>query len=76
MAEDYEVGYGKPPQHTRFKKGRSGHPEGRPRGSTNVTIRAERAAGGQDNDQGQRRRSEGANGEGHLSRSHPEGARR
>ena len=37
MAEDYEVGYGKPPQHSRFKKGRSGHPEGRPRGSTNVT---------------------------------------
>jgi hypothetical protein len=37
MAEEYEVGYGKPPQHTHFKKGRSGHPAGRPRGSTNVT---------------------------------------
>ena len=41
MAEDYEVGYGKPPQHTRFKKGRSGHPEGRPRGSTNITSELE-----------------------------------
>ena len=37
MADSYEVGYGKPPQHTRFKKGESGHPAGRPRGSTNVT---------------------------------------
>ena len=37
MAEHYDVGYGKPPQHTRFKKGCSGHPAGRPRGSTNVT---------------------------------------
>ena len=36
MAEEYEVGYGKPPRHTRFKKGYSGHPEGRPKGATNV----------------------------------------
>jgi hypothetical protein len=28
---DYEVGYGKPPKHTRFKKGRSGNPKGRKR---------------------------------------------
>lgn len=27
----YAVGYGKPPQHTRFRKGRSGNPGGRPR---------------------------------------------
>ena len=27
------VGYGKPPRHTRFTKGRSGNPRGRPRGS-------------------------------------------
>lgn len=27
----YEVGYGKPPEHTRFKKGQSGNPKGRPR---------------------------------------------
>ena len=25
-----EIGYGKPPQHTRFKKGTSGNPKGRP----------------------------------------------
>jgi hypothetical protein len=28
----YDVGYGKPPAHTRFKKGVSGNPAGRPRG--------------------------------------------
>jgi Family of unknown function (DUF5681) len=27
----YEVGYGKPPRHTQFKKGQSGNPSGRPR---------------------------------------------
>src|SRR5580704_17673578 len=30
---EYEVGYGKPPKHSRFPKGRSGNPKGRPRGS-------------------------------------------
>ena len=30
---DYEVGYGKPPRHTRFAKGQSGNPRGRPRGA-------------------------------------------
>lgn len=35
MPDDYEVGYGKPPVHTRFKKGQSGNPSGarRPRQS-------------------------------------------
>jgi Family of unknown function (DUF5681) len=28
--KDYAVGYGKPPVHTRFRKGQSGNPTGRP----------------------------------------------
>jgi hypothetical protein len=35
---DYEVGYGKPPRHTRFKPGRSGNPRGRPSGSKNLST--------------------------------------
>jgi hypothetical protein len=33
---DYEVGYGKPPRHTRFRKGQSGNPRGRPPGAKNL----------------------------------------
>ncbi len=33
--EDYTIGYGKPPKETQFKKGESGNPEGRPKGSRN-----------------------------------------
>jgi hypothetical protein len=32
---DYEVGYGKPPKHSRFKPGQSGNSKGRPKGVRN-----------------------------------------
>jgi hypothetical protein len=33
-----KVGYGKPPRGTQFKRGKSGNPKGRPRGSRNLAI--------------------------------------
>ena len=39
---DYKVGRGRPPRQTRFKKGQSGNPKGRPRGSGNVYTLAHR----------------------------------
>jgi hypothetical protein len=37
---EYTVGYGRPPQHTRFQKGQSGNPRGRPRQPPPPTERA------------------------------------
>jgi hypothetical protein len=40
-SQDYEVGYKRPPQHSRFPKGRSGNPRGRPKGAKSVTSLTE-----------------------------------
>jgi len=34
----YSVGYGRPPLHSRFRKGRSDNPRGRPRGRTPARV--------------------------------------
>ena len=34
--KDYEIGYGRPPKHTRFKPGQSGNPCGRAKGTRNL----------------------------------------
>jgi len=39
----YPVGYGKPPEHSKFRPGQSGNPKGRPRGSLNLATALNRA---------------------------------
>ena len=41
MSDDYEVGFGKTPKHTRWKAGQSGNPKGRPKGSKNLKTELE-----------------------------------
>lgn len=40
--KEYEVGYGKPPKTTQFKKGCSGNPKGRPKGAKGVNASLKR----------------------------------
>jgi Family of unknown function (DUF5681) len=39
-ANNYSVGYGRPPKHSQFKPGQSGNPKGRPK-KASTTLRAE-----------------------------------
>ena len=34
--DKYQIGYGKPPEHSRFKEGESGNSKGRPKGAKNT----------------------------------------
>lgn len=36
QSDEYQVGYGKPPKHSQFQKGRSGNPSGRAKGARNL----------------------------------------
>ena len=36
MTKEKKIGYGQPPKETRFKKGKSGNPKGKPRGTKSM----------------------------------------
>lgn len=36
MRANYKIGYGRPPRHARFRKGKSGNPKGRPKRAKNL----------------------------------------
>lgn len=38
-AKNYDIGYGKPPKHSQFPKGKSGHPSGRPKAPVGISIK-------------------------------------
>ena len=42
QSEDYEVGYRRPPKHTRLKPGQSGNPQGRPKKTNDPDVLVER----------------------------------
>jgi len=44
--KDYEVGFGKPPESKQFKKGESGNPKGRPKGTRNFNTDLEEILAG------------------------------
>nr|WP_306265443.1 DUF5681 domain-containing protein [Pararhizobium sp. IMCC3301] len=40
MSRNYKVGYGCPPKHTRWNKGQSGNPKGRPKARSDIVQEA------------------------------------